>query len=273
MQEAPELAIEASPDMHTSPGVPAVRIVNAKKAYGDRSVLSGLNCSVSVGEVLVIIGSSGGGKSTLLRVVAGLEPLDDGEIWINGVLRHGGGSGGTRHRPRGVRGVALGEVGMVFQQFNLFPHLTVMRNVSLAPMRVRGLSRQDAEVLGEGLLARVGLLDYRNQLPRALSGGQQQRVAIARALAMRPEIMLFDEVTSALDPELVGEVLSVMRELATEGMTMLIVTHEMGFARNIADRVAFIDDGRVGEIAPPEEIFVSPQGDRTRAFLRRVLER
>jgi ABC-type polar amino acid transport system, ATPase component len=248
-------------------------LVGVSKSYGDRKVLRGVDLSVDSGEVLVIIGPSGSGKSTLLRLVAGLDVIDGGEIRVEGTAVQ---RASPRQKDRDSSRTAQTlrrEVGMVFQQFNLFPHMTALANVMLAPRLVRGLSNQEAAILAEDLLDRVGLLDHKDAPPRQLSGGQQQRVAIARALAMRPRIMLFDEVTSALDPELVGEVLAVIRELATEGMTMLIVTHEMAFARDIADRVVFIDEGVIAESGTPASMFSTPQNERTRAFLRRLLER
>ena len=253
--------------------VPAVELRGVSKSFGTRHVLRGVDLAVSPGEVLVIIGPSGGGKSTLLRLVAGLEHIDEGEIRIEGSVVQ---SDRSQARDRGLSKAPASlrrEVGMVFQQFNLFPHMSALDNVMLAPRLVRGMSTSDADSLARELLARVGLADHVTAAPRQLSGGQQQRVAIARALAMRPRMMLFDEVTSALDPELVGEVLAVMRELAREGMTMLIVTHEMGFARDIADRVVFVDDGLIAEAGDPASIFTRPQNERTKAFLSRLLER
>jgi ABC-type polar amino acid transport system ATPase subunit len=243
------------------------------KRYGNLVVLNQVDLEVSPGQVMVIIGPSGSGKSTLLRCVARLETIQRGQIIIDGKVAARGteepgikGDSATLH-------VLRHEVGMVFQSFNLFPHLTVLDNITLAPRRVRRMAPRDAEALAMELLNRVGLEDKRDAHPARLSGGQQQRAAIARALAMRPRIMLFDEVTSALDPELVGEVLKVMRELADQGMTMLVVTHEMGFARDVADDVVFMDKGAVVERAPPERIFAEPAEPRTRAFLERLLER
>ena len=221
----------------------------------------------------MVIGPSGSGKSTLLRCLAALEPIQRGTITIDGVLAAKGeeeaGSGPDRAALRQLRE----KIGMVFQQFNLFPHLTVMANITLAPRRVLGMASGEAEKLAIDLLRRVGLEDKRDDYPERLSGGQQQRAAIARALAMHPRVMLFDEVTSALDPELVGEVLRTMRQLAEQGMTMLVVTHEMGFARDVADDVVFMDNGRIVERSPPAEIFARPKEPRTRAFLERLLER
>jgi len=250
-----------------------VELAGVSHAYDARPVLRSVDLTVQEREVLVVIGASGSGKSTLLRCVAGLELIREGEIRVEGepVQRAEAGK-----RNRGVlkagRRVRR-EVGMVFQNFNLFPHLRVIDNVTLAPRLVRGAARAEARAAAVELLERVGLAEHVAKFPRELSGGQQQRVAIARALAMRPRIMLFDEVTSALDPELVGEVLEVMRALAAEGMTMVIVTHEMGFARDVADRVIFMDDGVIVEEGPPGAIFSSPAQERTRAFLSRLLER
>ena len=223
--------------------------------------------------MLVVIGPSGSGKSTLLRCLAALEPIQKGNIRIDGMLAAKGedepGVSPDRASLRHLRE----KVGMVFQQFNLFPHLTVMENITLAPRRVRGMAQGEAEKLAVDLLRRVGLEDKRDVHPERLSGGQQQRAAIARALAMHPRVMLFDEVTSALDPELVGEVLRTMRQLAEQGMTMLVVTHEMGFARDVADDVIFMDNGKIVERSPPAQIFEQPKEARTRAFLERLLDR
>jgi general L-amino acid transport system ATP-binding protein len=224
-------------------------------------VLKGIHLEVAPGEKLVIIGPSGSGKSTLIRTINRLEDFQEGEVWVDGR---------NVKEDRALREVRR-EVGMVFQQFNLFPHMTVLENVTLAPMRVRGWSRERAEGKALELLERVGILDQARKYPAQLSGGQQQRVAIARALAMEPKVMLFDEPTSALDPEMVGEVLDVMRGLARGGMTMLVVTHEMGFAREVADRVVFMDGGQIVEEGAPEAIFTRPKEERTRSFLQRVL--
>ena len=240
------------------------------KRYGAETVLDGVELSVAAGQVMVVIGPSGSGKSTLLRCLALLEPIQRGRIAFDGALA----ATGSEDPPATIDPTALRrDVGMVFQSFNLFPHLTVLENVTLAPRRVRGLARADAEAQAVELLRRVGLEDKRDVHPQRLSGGQQQRVAIARALAMKPRLMLFDEVTSALDPELVGEVLKTMRGLAEQGMTMLVVTHEMGFARYVADDVIFMDRGAIVERAPPDRIFAAPAEPRTRAFLERLLER
>ena len=243
------------------------------KRYGDHTVLDEVNLDVQIGQVLVVIGPSGSGKSTLLRCIAALEPIQKGSIRIEDKLAaRGEEESGERPDAVSLRGLRQ-RVGMVFQQFNLFPHLTVRENITLAPRRVRGMTQDAADTLAIDLLRKVGLEDKRDAYPERLSGGQQQRAAIARALAMQPKIMLFDEVTSALDPELVGEVLRTMRQLAEQGMTMLVVTHEMGFARDVADDVIFMDKGKIVERSPPEVIFESPKELRTRAFLERLLDR
>lgn len=252
---------------------PLIIIDKLVKKYGPETVLNSVSLTVDPGQVLVVIGPSGSGKSTLLRCIAALEPIQHGSIRIDGNLA----AKGTEDEGPGPDRVALRalrqNVGMVFQQFNLFPHLTVMENITLAPRRVRGMGTGETEEIAIDLLRSVGLEDKRDVHPERLSGGQQQRVAIARALAMQPQVMLFDEVTSALDPELVGEVLRTMRQLAAKGMTMLVVTHEMGFARDIADDVIFMDDGQIVEQAPPQQIFEQPSETRTRAFLERLLDR
>jgi polar amino acid transport system ATP-binding protein len=250
-----------------------VRLEGVSKRYGDTVVLDGLNLDVGEAEKLAIIGPSGSGKSTILRLVMGLEPYQAGRIEVGGrpVATEAPASGWLPWRRRAERPHL---VGMVFQQFNLFPHLTVLGNVIEAPIHVLGLSTEEASRRGRDLLATVGLAEKEAAYPRQLSGGQQQRVAIARALAMRPRVLLLDEITSALDPELVGEVLQVVRQLAREsGITMLIVTHEMGFARDVADRVVFMEKGGIVEEGPPELIFTAPRSERTRSFLRAVLER
>jgi polar amino acid transport system ATP-binding protein len=244
-------------------GVPVVRLDGVRKSFGDNLVLSGIDLSVARGEVLVVIGPSGSGKSTLLRCVNLLEPLDSGRIFLEGTEITGRGVDVSGVRQR---------IGIVFQQFNLFPHLRVIDNLTLAARRVRKHPRGAAEKRAVELLARVGLEEKARQYPHQLSGGQQQRVAIARALMMDPHVMLFDEVTSALDPELVGEVLIVMRDLALEGMTMLVVTHEMQFAREVGDRVVFMDEGQVVEEGVPTEVLDRPKEERTRRFLRRTLQ-
>jgi len=254
-------------------GRPAIELVQVAKSFGPRRVLRSLDLAVAEAEVVVVIGGSGSGKSTLLRCIAGLELIDEGEIRIEGTPVQRAVSGRRNRRLLRAAGSIRREVGMVFQHFNLFPHMTAQQNVALALRLVRRLSRPEADEVAESMLERVALRQHQGAYPDQLSGGQQQRVAIARALAMHPRIMLFDEVTSALDPELVGEVLKVMRQLATEGMTMIVVTHEMGFARDVADRVLLMDQGAILEAGDPEAIFVAPQHPRTKAFLSRLLER
>ena len=241
----------------------ALKLEGVRKSFGDHEVLRGIDLELDDHEVVCLIGASGSGKSTLLRCVNLLEPLDAGRIFLGGeeITRRGADVNAVRRR-----------IGIVFQAFNLFPHMTVLRNVTLAPRDVLGLSREEAEARALELLRRFGLADKRNEYPDRLSGGQQQRVAIVRALAMRPELMLLDEVTSALDPELVAEVLNVIRELAEGGMTMLIATHEMGFARDIAGRVCFLDNGQLLEQGTPEQIFGAPSEPRTQQFLERIIE-
>src|SRR3954469_18593987 len=242
---------------------PLLRLDGIVKSFGDNLVLDGIDLDVATGEVLVVIGPSGSGKSTLLRCVNLLEPLDSGRIVFEGAEITRKGADVSRVRQR---------IGMVFQQFNLFPHLTVLDNLTLAARRIRKLGRKEAEARAHELLAQVGLEEKAHQHPHQLSGGQQQRVAIARALMMEPHVMLFDEVTSALDPELVGEVLLVMRELARQGMTMLVVTHEMQFAREVGDRLIFMDGGRIVEQGVPGAVLDNPKEERTRQFLRRSLQ-
>ncbi|EMH4160902.1 amino acid ABC transporter ATP-binding protein [Pluralibacter gergoviae] len=239
-----------------------IHIKNLHKHFGATHVLRGIDCEIKPQEVVCIIGPSGSGKSTFLRCMNALESVSEGEVVVNGF---------AVHDTRGDLNALREGVGMVFQRFNLFPHMTVLENLMMAPMALRGMKRAEAETLAENLLAKVGLGDKRDAWPSSLSGGQQQRVAIARALAMQPSIMLFDEPTSALDPELVGDVLEVMKNLAAEGMTMVIVTHEMGFAREVADRVIFIDQGIIQEQGTPAQIFSAPQNPRTAAFLSKVL--
>ena len=243
------------------------------KSFGTLDVLRGIDLEVALGEVVVIIGPSGSGKSTLLRCVCLLEPIQRGEVEVEGVPIAVGSEKHARKPDKATVRRMRQEIGMVFQSFNLFPHLTALENISLAPRRVRKMTREKAEEQARALLERVGLSDKANEHPARLSGGQQQRAAIARALAMRPRIMLFDEVTSALDPELVGEVLRVMRQLAREGMTMMVVTHEMGFARDVADRVIFMNEGLIVEEGTPDLMFTDPKEPRTRAFLSQLLER
>ncbi|SNY74601.1 amino acid ABC transporter ATP-binding protein [Enterobacter sp. CC120223-11] len=239
-----------------------IHIKNLHKHFGDSHVLRGIDCDIQPQEVVCVIGPSGSGKSTFLRCMNALESVTEGEVVVNGFAVHDKKTDLNKLRE---------SVGMVFQRFNLFPHMTVLENLLMAPMSLRGMTRADAVAFAEGLLAKVGLSDKRDAWPSSLSGGQQQRVAIARALAMQPSIMLFDEPTSALDPELVGDVLEVMKNLAREGMTMVIVTHEMGFAREVADRVIFIDQGIIQEQGSPEQIFSTPQNPRTASFLSKVL--
>jgi len=241
----------------------ALRAEGLCKSFGELEVLRGIDLAVAEHEVVCVIGASGSGKSTLLRCINLLEPIDAGRIVVAGEEITADGVDVDRVRRH---------IGIVFQNFNLFPHMTVVDNVSLAPRRVLRLPREEAEERADALLARFGLADKRDDYPDRLSGGQQQRVAIVRALAMDPNLILLDEVTSALDPELIGEVLNVVRELAAEGMTMVIATHEMGFARDIADRVIFLDEGLVREEGPPERIFRDPTEPRTRAFLQRIIE-
>ena len=242
------------------------------KRFGRLEVLKGIDLSVDRGQVMCILGPSGSGKSTFLRCINHLEKLNYGRLWVDGDL--------VGYRQEGEKLYELREreiarrradIGMVFQRFNLFPHKTALENVTLAPIRVKGVPRSDARNRAQQLLQRVGLGDKLDTYPVALSGGQQQRVAIARALAMEPKLMLFDEPTSALDPELVGDVLDAMRQLARDGMTMLVVTHEIGFAREVADQVVFMDEGVVVESGPPAEVLGSPRHERTRAFLSKVL--
>jgi len=251
---------------------PFVRLKGVHKSFGDLLVLQGIDLEVAQGEVLVLIGRSGSGKSTLLNCVALLEKLEAGTIEVDETVISAGPDDAAALAPKVRRGEVASEIGMVFQSFNLFPHLTVLQNVTLAPRRVRGLSSREADALALQLLDRVGLREKANEYPVKLSGGQQQRVAIARALAMNPKVMLFDEVTSALDPELVGEVLKVMRQLAEEGMTMLVVTHEMRFAREVADRVIFMDQGVIVEDSTPGAMFTNPSTDEASRFLRVLMD-
>jgi polar amino acid transport system ATP-binding protein len=242
---------------------PALAIEGLHKSFGDLEVLRGIDLEVAQHEVVCLIGASGSGKSTLLRCINLLEPVDSGRIVVGP---------DEITAPKVDLDRVRRRIGIVFQAFNLFPHMSVLDNVTLAPRKVLGLSRADADARATELLERIGLADKRRQFPDRLSGGQQQRVAIVRALAMQPDVLLLDEITSALDPELVAEVLAVIRELAANGMTMVIATHEMGFARDVASRVGFLDGGRILEIAPPAEMFSAPREDRTRRFLQRVIE-
>jgi polar amino acid transport system ATP-binding protein len=240
-----------------------LRIESVVKRFGERTVIDGLSLDVAESAVICLIGASGSGKSTLLRCINLLEPIEDGAIYLDGDEISAPGRDADPIRRR---------IGMVFQSFNLFPHLTVAENIALAPRKVLGQGKAEARTLAIGLLERLALADKADDYPDRLSGGQQQRVAIARSLAMRPEVMLLDEITSALDPELVGEVLDVVRELKRDGMTMLLATHEMAFAREIADQVCFLHHGRILEAAPPADLFGNPQEERTQQFLQRVID-
>jgi polar amino acid transport system ATP-binding protein len=251
-----------------------VTIWNLHKSYGETEVLKGIDLTVGRGEVVTVIGPSGSGKSTLLSCINFLEPFDQGEIIIDGEPVGWINNDGARTRmPEPQLNRLRQSIGIVFQQFNLFPHLTVLENVIEAPIYVKGVAREHAIAVARQQIARVGLCAKENAYPAQLSGGQQQRVAIARALAMDPKVMLLDEITSALDPELVGEVLAVVRALADGGMTMIIVTHEMPFARDVSDRIVFMDEGRIVEQGSPDMLFGNPRHDRTRQFLRRVTQR
>src|SRR5215471_19138877 len=267
-----ERAGEAAPGFESSTTAPVmVRVWNLHKSYGRTEVLKGIDLTVHRGEVVTVIGPSGSGKSTLLSCINFLEPFDSGEITVDGepvgwVTTAGGRVRMSEHQLNLMRQ----RIGIVFQQFNLFPHLTVLQNVIEAPIQVKGLAREQAVAIAREQLARVGLRAKENAYPSELSGGQQQRVAIARSLAMDPKVMLFDEVTSALDPELVGEVLTVMKQLADEGMTMLVVTHEMSFGEKVADRVVMFDEGVVIEEGPPKKIFTRAEHERTRRFLSQL---
>jgi len=239
-----------------------IEFKDVHKWFGDLNVLKGINLKVAQAEVMVVCGPSGSGKSTLIRCINRLESIQKGEIVVDAMKVHDPKTNMTKLRA---------EIGFVFQQFNLYPHMTALQNVTLAPMKVRKIARKEAENMGRYSLEKVGLGDKLHQYPAQLSGGQQQRVAIARGLCMRPKIMLFDEPTSALDPEMINEVLEVMRNLAREGMTMIVVTHEMGFAREVSHRVAFMDFGELIEIAPPDEFFSHPKSERTKLFLSKIL--
>ena len=251
---------------------PMVKAEGVHKRFGRLEVLKGIDLEVNRGEVMCVLGPSGSGKSTFLRCINHLEKINAGRLSVDGELVGYREKGGKLYELREDEVARKrSEIGMVFQHFNLFPHMTALENVTLAPVRVKGLPRSDARNRGQQLLQRVGLGDKLSTYPVALSGGQQQRVAIARALAMEPKLMLFDEPTSALDPELVGEVLDAMRQLARDGMTMLVVTHEIGFAREVADQVVFMDEGVIVESGPPAAVLGSPRHERTRAFLSKVL--
>ncbi|MBV1775419.1 amino acid ABC transporter ATP-binding protein [Burkholderiaceae bacterium DAT-1] len=239
-----------------------IRFTGVNKWFKDLHVLKDINLEVKQGEVVVVCGPSGSGKSTLIRTVNRLEEISSGEILVNGE---------AVHDPKADINRIRADVGFVFQHFNLYPHMSVLDNITLAPIKVRGLSKADAEARAMALLEKVGLAHKRDALPSQLSGGQQQRVAISRGLAMQPRVMLFDEPTSALDPEMIGEVLKVMKDLAESGMTMMVVTHEMGFAREVADRVVFLDHGVLLEDAPPAEFFSNPKTERAKQFLQQLL--
>jgi len=244
-------------------GCTIIQFRQVNKWFGDFHVLKDINLTIRAGEVVVILGPSGSGKSTLLRCINQLETVSDGEVIVDGV---------KMNDPKTNLNKARQEIGMVFQHFHLYPHKTVLENIMLAPMKVKKMPEEEARKIAEFYLQKVGIPEKANAYPSQLSGGQQQRVAIARGLAMKPKIMLFDEPTSALDPEMIGEVLDVMRTLAKEGMTMVVVTHEMGFAREVADRVIFMDEGRILEESEPETFFNNPKEERTRQFLSRILK-
>ena len=235
---------------------------NVNKWYGDLHVLNKIDLEVEQGEVVVVCGPSGSGKSTLIRCVNRLEPIQEGELLVDGMAVHDKKSNMTKIRA---------DIGFIFQSFNLYPHMTALENTTIAPLKVKKMKKAEAEKIGRKMLTRVGLEDRIDHYPTQLSGGQQQRVAIARGLTMKPKIMLFDEPTSALDPEMIHEVLDVMRDLANEGMTMMVVTHEMGFAREVASRVVFMDQGAIIEVAPPNDFFTNPQTERGKSFLQSIL--
>jgi polar amino acid transport system ATP-binding protein len=267
-------APETDPVAADSAATPVVRMRSVTKSFGDHVVLRELDLDVAPGERVVIIGPSGSGKTTILRVIMTLERIDSGTIEINGehLYHEPSGDGLKPAREKHIRSVRA-HVGMVFQHFNLFPHMSALENITLAPIKAQGRSKEEATEQALGLLDKVGLRDKANHCPGQLSGGQKQRVAIARSLATEPAVMLFDEVTSALDPELVGEVLNVLRDIAEEGKTtMMLVTHEMGFAREVADRVLMFDSGQIIESAPPAELLGNPQHQRTKSFLGAVFE-
>ena len=254
--------------------MPLVHAVNVHKSFGSTEVLKGIDVDVAAGEVVCLLGPSGSGKTTFLRCINQLEDIQGGRIWVDGELagyREGGKGGRLRRLKDKEIAAQRREIGMVFQRFNLFPHMTALENVVEAPIRVKGVPKDKARARGLELLERVGLSERAHFYPNQLSGGQQQRVAIARALAMEPKLMLFDEPTSALDPELVGEVLDVMRKLADDGMTMVVVTHEIGFAREVGDTLVFMDDGVVVESGDPRQVLAAARHPRTQAFLSKVL--
>ena len=235
---------------------------NVNKWYGELHVLNKVDLEVEKGEVVVVCGPSGSGKSTLIRCINRLEPIQKGELFVDGMAVHDKKINMTKIRA---------DIGFIFQSFNLYPHMTALENTTIAPLKVKKMKKEEAEKIGRKMLTRVGLADRMDHYPTQLSGGQQQRVAIARGLTMKPKIMLFDEPTSALDPEMINEVLDVMRDLAKEGMTMMVVTHEMGFAREVASRVVFMDEGTIIEVAPPNDFFTNPQTDRGKTFLQSIL--
>ncbi len=252
----------------TSDDVPVVQIRNLRKTFGSLTILDGVSIDLKRGEVCTLIGPSGSGKTTLLRCINALTEIDGGEVLVDGKLVTNGLLLGQKKPDQRKLSEIRSNIGFVFQLFNLFPHLTALENITLAPMKVKKVSREDAERRARELLQLVSLADKADVMPGMLSGGQKQRIAIARTLAMDPSVILFDEVTSALDPERVGEVLDVVRELAQRGMTMMIVTHEMKFAREVSDRIVFMEDGKIVEEGPPEQLFANPQNPRTQAFLR-----
>ena len=265
-------AMEYTTPIPTSDG-PIVRTVDINKWFGDRHILVDVSLEIARGEVVVIVGPSGAGKTTFLRTLNRLEPIDSGEVYVKGqrIGERTRENGKTVEIPEKALAKQRSDIGFVFQHFNLFPHMTVLENIWHAPVRVKGENKSEAVAYARELLTRVDLADKADARPRSLSGGQQQRVAIARALAMRPALMLFDEPTSALDPEMVGEVLQVMKDLVAAGMTMIIVSHEMGFTREVADRVVVMDAGAIIEQGEPEQVFTNPVNERTRQFLSKVL--
>jgi polar amino acid transport system ATP-binding protein len=275
LNDASSTAINGPADAAAAPRRPMLSIAGVSKRFGEHQVLRDVSLAVMPGEVVVVIGPSGSGKTTLLRCINLLEDYDSGTVAIDGepIGYRADGRGGRTRLPERVIAASRAKIGIVFQSYNLFPHMSALQNIVAAPVRVRGVARATAEAQAYELLALVGLSDKAAELPVRLSGGQQQRVAIARALAMEPKIMLFDEVTSALDPELVGEVLAAMRQLAADGMTMVVVTHEMSFARDIADRIVFMDSGVIVEEGKPEEMLFAPRTERVRAFLKRYNDR
>ncbi|HEX6543904.1 MAG TPA: amino acid ABC transporter ATP-binding protein [Ktedonobacterales bacterium] len=271
-KENEHMATYGGTGAHTNGAHPMVDARDVHKSFHGNEVLRGVNLQVRRGEVVVIIGPSGSGKTTFLRCINHLEKINSGRIYVDGEMIGYRETSDGKLAEDGERNIARirAQIGMVFQRFNLFPHLTALQNVMEAPIQVKGMPKEQAEASARELLAKVGLAQKADAYPARLSGGQQQRVAIARALAMDPKLMLFDEATSALDPELVGEVLKVMRQLAEEGMTMVVVTHEMGFARDVADRVIFMDEGIIQEDGTPEQIFTAPRNEHLRTFLGQI---